>query len=57
MHLHEARKQRLVSQPLDGVPDVVPTHLPVSFGLRDDPQRARQSRVAANLILEKYGIR
>ena len=55
--LNEAREQRLVSRPLDGVPDVVPTHLPVSFNLFDkSEQRARQRRCDVNAALAKHGL-
>jgi hypothetical protein len=46
----------LYQEPGKEIP-VAPQRTPVSFSLFDtDEQRARQSRIAANLILEKYGV-
>ena len=55
--MHEARKQALVSRPLDGMPVIVPSRLPISFNLFDtSEQRARQRRLDANAALAKYGL-
>ena len=54
---NELLKQRLLTQRLDGVPDVVPPNLPVSFSLHDTrEQRERQRRRDANRVLGRYGL-
>ena len=52
--MHEARKQALVSRPLDGVPVIGPSRLPISFNLLDTSDRQR--RLDTNAALAKYGL-